>query len=495
MGVTVGLSGSFTVMITFPSCGRSIPALACALANAIPKLSSKPIASPVDRISGPSSGSTSGSLLKGNTDSFTATPPTGISSGSPKSASFSPTISRAAMRASCTPVALLTKGTVRDARGFTSITYTCPSNTAYCTLIRPITPSASAKRRVCSRITSICRSRQPVRREDAGAVARVDAGLLDVLHHPADHHCLAVAQRVHVGLEGVFQEAVDQHRPVVRDGDGAAEVVAQARLVVHDLHPPPAKDVGGTEEDGVADALRDGRRLVGADRQSVGRLGDAQLAGERLEALAVFRAVDGLHRGADDRHAQLRQRLRQLERRLPAELDDHAHRLLEADDLDYVFQRERLEVELVAYVEVGRVGLGVGVDHDGLVPRVAQRQRGLHAAVVELHPLPDADGPAPQDHHLLALGADRLVLLRIRRVEVRGRCRELTGAGVHPIVDRVDPHLPPPLAHRVLGFAAEPRELHVAETPALHPQQVVLADLRQPRVPLLAVDQGLRAGR
>jgi hypothetical protein len=126
MGVTVALSGSFTVMMTRPSLGRCVPAEICALANAIPNESSKPIASPVERISGPSSGSTSGSLLKGKTASFTATPPTGISSGSPKLASFSPTISRAAILASGTPVALETKGTVREARGFTSSTYTTP---------------------------------------------------------------------------------------------------------------------------------------------------------------------------------------------------------------------------------------------------------------------------------------------------------------------------------------------------------------------------------
>ena len=53
------------------------------------------------------------------------------------SASVAPTISRAATFASGTPVALLTNGTVRLARGFASMTNTSPSFTAYCTLSRP----------------------------------------------------------------------------------------------------------------------------------------------------------------------------------------------------------------------------------------------------------------------------------------------------------------------------------------------------------------------
>ena len=46
-------------------------------------------------------------------------------------------------------------------------------------------------------------------REDARRVARVHAGLLDVLHDPADRHALAVAQRVDVDLDGVLEEAVE----------------------------------------------------------------------------------------------------------------------------------------------------------------------------------------------------------------------------------------------------------------------------------------------
>ncbi len=114
-----------------------------------------PITSPVARISGPSTVSTSGKRLNGSTASFTDTcsrlwQRVGSSSWS-RSASRSPSSSRQAIFASGTPTAFDTNGTVREARGLASITYSSSSPyTANWMLISPTTPSRSASRRVAS---------------------------------------------------------------------------------------------------------------------------------------------------------------------------------------------------------------------------------------------------------------------------------------------------------------------------------------------------------
>ena len=51
-------------------------------------------------------------------------------------------------------------------------------------------------------------------RQHHRGVAAVHAGLLDVLHDPAHDHVDPVTHRVHIHLEGVLQEAVDEDRPV-----------------------------------------------------------------------------------------------------------------------------------------------------------------------------------------------------------------------------------------------------------------------------------------
>jgi len=66
---------------------------------------------------------------------------------------------RAAIFASGRPVAFDTYGTVRDARGFTSSTYTVPFWIANWTFIRPTTESACAMATVWRRSSS-CVSRE-----------------------------------------------------------------------------------------------------------------------------------------------------------------------------------------------------------------------------------------------------------------------------------------------------------------------------------------------
>jgi hypothetical protein len=122
IGVTVGLSPSFTVMKIAPPNGNSLSAASCAFANALPNDVEIPITSPVERISGPSSGSNSRNLVNGKTASFTEWYGGTISSVKPMDSSDSPTMHRAATEANGTPIALETNGIVREPRGFTSRT-------------------------------------------------------------------------------------------------------------------------------------------------------------------------------------------------------------------------------------------------------------------------------------------------------------------------------------------------------------------------------------
>ena len=91
------------------------------------------------------------------------------------------------------------------------------------------------------------------RRQRARGVAGVDAGLLDVLHHAAEVELLAVEQRVHVDLDRVVDEPVDQHRVLRADRGGPLDVALQRVVVVHDLHAAPAQHVRRPHQHRVAD--------------------------------------------------------------------------------------------------------------------------------------------------------------------------------------------------------------------------------------------------
>ena len=208
------MSASVTEMNTVPCSGSGTPAAAWALAKAVGKSRAMPITSPVERISGPSSASEPSKRSNGSTASLTETcspkPRPSRSRGSSSSEIDSPSMMRQASLASGRPTALETNGTVREARGLASITYSSPACTAYCTLSSPTTPISSASSRVGRADLLEHLLPERVRRQHAGAIARVDAGLLDVLHDPADPRLAPVAQRVDVDLGRILEEAVEE---------------------------------------------------------------------------------------------------------------------------------------------------------------------------------------------------------------------------------------------------------------------------------------------
>ena len=93
--------------------------------------------------------------------------------------------------------------------------------------------------------------------------------------------------------------------------------------------------------------------------------------------------------------------------------------VLGLDDVHHVLVGERLEVEPVGGVVVGRHRLGVAVDHDRLEAGVAQGEAGVHAAVVELDALADAVGSGAEDDDLGTVRGDDLVVVLVGRVVVR----------------------------------------------------------------------------
>ena len=177
-------------------------------------------------------------------------------------------------------------------------------------------------------------------------------------------------------------------------------------------------------------------------------------------------------RGADDLGLRAFERLLEaggeIERRLPAELDDDAVRLLLVADVEDVLERERLEEKFVAGVVVGRDGLRVRVDHDGLVPDFLQREGGVDATVVELDALADAVRPAAEDHDLLLVRVAHFVEPVVVGGVVVGRVGlELGRAGVDEAVGGVEVDFSAEVADLIFRRSTSSGDLSIRETESL----------------------------
>ena len=129
---------------------------------------------------------------------------------------------------------------------------------------------------------------------------------------------------------------------------------------------------------------------------------------------------------------------RQIQRRLATKLHNHSFRFLDVDDVHHVFKRQRLEVETIGSVVIRRDCFRIAVDHDRFEARIAQRKRGMAAAIVKLDSLPDAIRAGTEDHDLAAICGRRFAFSFVRRIEIRRERFKLGAASVHAFVNRND---------------------------------------------------------
>src|SRR5262245_5710038 len=100
-----------------------------------------------------------------------------------------------------------------------------------------------------------------------------------MLHDAADDDgpC-RIGYRIDVEFEGVFEEAIDQYRSIVRHVHRARHVAIERALIEHDGHPTSAQHIRWTDDDGIADAIGHLARLIARHGCAAFRLVDRQLA-------------------------------------------------------------------------------------------------------------------------------------------------------------------------------------------------------------------------
>ena len=260
--------------------------------------------------------------------------------------------------------------------------------------------------------------RERVRRQDHRGVARMDAGKFDVLQDAADDNRAVVwllktphvGDAVHVHFGCVLKELIHQHRPFRRGFDGETHVMLELAIGINDLHRAAAEDETGADQYRVTEAPGDDQRFGLAGSNAVGRLWNVELAQHCREELPVLSNLDVLRRSADDIDAVFLQAQCEVERGLAAELGDRSPAFLALINVQHVFQRERLEKQLIARVIVRGDGLRIGIDHERLEPILLERERGVDATIIELDALADAVRPAAQNHHLFLVRRAHFVI-------------------------------------------------------------------------------------
>ncbi len=146
--------------------------------------------------------------------------------------------------------------------------------------------------------------------------------------------------------------------------------MAKALLICNNLHSPAAENEGRADKYGIAYHIGDSYALFNIGYGKSLGLRYFQFLHYLFKGIPVFRAVDSLNVGADNRNSERVKRRRKVNRSLTAEGYDYTERFFKLDNIHYVLNRKRLKIEFVRGSVVGRYGFGVVVDYNRFIARV-----------------------------------------------------------------------------------------------------------------------------
>ena len=136
------------------------------------------------------------------------------------------------------------------------------------------------------------------------------------------------------------------------------------------------------------------------------------------------------------------------------------------DDGVYVFPENRLKVEFIRNIWVGRNRLGITVDHDGFVAGFFGGQHPVNAGIVKLNSLSNAVRTGAQHHHFFTVRNYRLVFRLVLRyaeggVVIRRFGGKLGGAGIHALKHALDAVILAVFVNAAFFYAQQMRNLAV----------------------------------
>src|SRR5207244_12428481 len=108
------------------------------------------------------------------------------------------------------------------------------------------------------------------------------------------------------------------------------------------------------------------------------------------------------------------------------------------DNVENVFQCERLEVKTVRRVVIRRYGFRIAIDHDRFVALFLESKRRMATAILEFDSLADPVRAAAEDSDVLPIAWRRFVFLSVRGIKVGCVGLELCRTRVDALIYRYD---------------------------------------------------------
>ena len=238
-------------------------------------------------------------------------------------------------------------------------------------------------------------------------------GKLDMFHNRRNKCMIAVADRICLTLGCMAQETVDQDRAIRCHTFCCFHIDSQIFRIVYHFHATSAQYIGRTNHNRITDLFCNRKCLIHIHCHTCFRHRNTQFVHHRTEQISVFCHIDDFRRSTKDLHPVFFQICRQIQRCLATELCDHTKRLFLLINRQYIFQCQRLKIQFIGSIIVGRYGFRVTVYDDRLKTCFFQSHRRMYTAIVKFDTLTDTVRTAAEDHDLILVIADRTFVFAV----------------------------------------------------------------------------------
>ena len=305
----------------------------------------------------------------------------------------------------------------------------------------------------------------------------MDTSLLNVLRDSVEDEVTLGGNTININLLGALDELGDNNGVLGGNVGGSLKLVLEVLLAADDGHGSTGQDVRGTNKDRVANLLSELLSSLNGGELLPGGLIDTNAIEDLRELLSVLSTVDIAGISAENAGlASLLETEGNVLGELTTDRDDNTRGALELIDIHDTLVAKLLEVELIGGIEIGRVGLGVVVDHDGLLAHGPEGLSGADSAPIELDRGTDTVDAAAENDGTLILECDVVGRGVVGGVEVVGVSGELSGQSINLLDPGPDAELLSSSADKVLSAVNSHGDLLVGETELLGLEDVLLLE-------------------
>ena len=316
--------------------------------------------------------------------------------------------------------------------------------------------------------------------QDKGGITGVNTSGLDVLGDGVDNQLTVGSDGIHIDLLGTLDELGDDNGVVRGNGSGVQELLLELINTVDDVHSGTGQDVTGTNQDGVTNSVGEGLSIGDRGQFLPGGLVDTNAIEDRRELVTVLSLVNIQRVGTQNSGTTaLLQTEGNVLGQLATDRDNDTASSLELVDIHDTLVAELLEVQLVGSIEVSGVGLGVVVDHNGLLAHLAEGEGGVDSAPIELDGATDTVHTATQNDSSVVIEGNIVGGSVVGGVEVVGVGRELGSKGIDLLNPRGDAEGLTAGTDIILGGPNKERDLLIRETELLGLHQDLLLEAEE----------------